>query len=93
MSRVLITGGAGFVGSHLCASFLESGDEVVCVDNCSTGTPENVAHFEGHSRFTFINQDVSRFIRVDGALDLVLHFASPASPVDYLERPIPTLKV
>ena len=93
MTRVLITGGAGFVGSHLCASFLESGDEVICVDNLITGNYENIAPFSSHKRFTFVNQDVSHFIKFDGALDCVLHFASPASPVDYLDRPIPTLKV
>jgi len=93
MTRVLITGGAGFVGSHLCQSFLEGGDEVICVDNLITGNYENVARFSSHKRFTFVNQHVSRFIKFDGALDYVLHFASPASPVDYLDRPIPTLKV
>ncbi len=93
MARVLITGGAGFIGAHLCESFLESGDEVICVDNLVTGNYENVAPFLSHDRFTFINQDISRFIKIEGALDYVLHFASPASPVDYLDRPIPTLKV
>ncbi|MBI4489961.1 MAG: SDR family oxidoreductase [Deltaproteobacteria bacterium] len=93
MARVLITGGAGFIGSHLCESFLERGDEVVCIDNFSTGSQENVASFFSHPRFTFIDQDVTRFIQVEGSLDLVLHFASPASPVDYLEMPIQTLKV
>ena len=93
MARILITGGAGFIGSHLCESFLERGDEVVCVDNVSTGSRENVASISSNSRFTMIDQDVTRFIRVDGPLDAVLHFASPASPVDYLEMPIQTLKV
>jgi len=93
MTRVLITGGAGFVGSHLFQSFLEGSDEVNCVDNLITGNYENVARFSSHKRFTFVNQDVSCFIKFDGALDYVLHFASPASPVDYLDRPIPTLKV
>jgi dTDP-glucose 4,6-dehydratase len=93
MARVLITGGAGFIGSHLCESFLERGDEVVCIDNFSTGSQENVASFSSHPRFTFIDQDVTRFIQVEGSLGLVLHFASPASPVDYLEMPIQTLKV
>ena len=91
-SRILITGGAGFVGSHLCESFLESGDEVICVDNLLTGNYENVTPFFSHECFTFINHDVSQFIKIDGTLDCVLHFASPASPVDYLDRPIPTLK-
>ena len=93
MARILITGGAGFIGSHLCESFLERGDAVVCVDNVSTGSRENVASISSNSRFTMIDQDVTRFIRVDGPLDAVLHFASPASPVDYLEMPIQTLKV
>lgn len=93
MARVLITGGAGFIGSHLCESFLKRGDEVVCMDNVSTGSRENIAPFSSRSRFTFIEQDVTRFIEVEGPLDLVLHFASPASPEDYLEMPIQTLKV
>jgi dTDP-glucose 4,6-dehydratase len=93
MARVLITGGAGFIGSHLCESFLGQGDEVICMDNVSTGSPENIAPFSSHPRFTFVQQDVTRFIQVDGPLDLVLHFASPASPEDYLEMPIQTLKV
>jgi len=93
MARVLLTGGAGFIGSHLCESFLRSGDEVICIDNCTTGSLENIASFTSNSRFTFIQQDVTRFIHVDGPLDMVLHFASPASPADYLEMPIQTLKV
>jgi len=93
MARVLITGGAGFIGSHLCKSFLERGDTVVCVDNFLTGSRENVVSFSSDSRFTFIDHNVTRFIQVDGPVDVVLHFASPASPVDYLELPIPTLKV
>ena len=93
MARVLITGGAGFIGSHLCQSFLERGDEVVCIDNLLTGSRENVASFLSQGRFTFLDHDVSRFMQVEGTVDMVLHFASPASPVDYLELPIPTLKV
>jgi dTDP-glucose 4,6-dehydratase len=93
MARVLITGGAGFIGSHLCESFLKHGDEVFCVDNISTGRQENILPFSSHPRFTYIEQDVTRFIQVDGPLDLVLHFASPASPEDYLVMPIQTLKV
>ncbi|HEY2988933.1 MAG TPA: UDP-glucuronic acid decarboxylase family protein [Candidatus Binatia bacterium] len=93
MARVLITGGAGFIGSHLCESFLKRGDEVVCMDNISTGSRENVAAFASNPRFTMIDHNVTRFIRMDGPLDMVLHFASPASPVDYLEMPIQTLKV
>ncbi|HEX9878687.1 MAG TPA: UDP-glucuronic acid decarboxylase family protein [Candidatus Binatia bacterium] len=93
MARVLITGGAGFLGSHLCESFLKRGDQVVCVDNVSTGTRHNIAPFSSHGNFTFIQQDVARYIDVEGPLDTVLHFASPASPQDYLEMPIQTLKV
>jgi dTDP-glucose 4,6-dehydratase len=93
MARILITGGAGFIGSHLCESFLKRGDEVVCVDNVSTGNRENVAAFSSNRRFTMIDHNVTRFLQVDGPLDMVLHFASPASPVDYLEMPIQTLKV
>lgn len=93
MSKVLITGGAGFIASHLCESFLERGHEVICIDNFSTGSRENVASFSSNPRFKFIEQDITRFIRVKGPVDFVLHFASPASPVDYLELPIPTLKV
>ena len=93
MARVLITGGAGFIGSHLCESFLMRGDDVLCVDNFLTGSRENVAPFSSHPRFTFIDQNVTQFIQVEGRVDAVLHFASPASPVDYMELPIPTLKV
>ena len=93
MSKVLITGGAGFIASHLCESFLGRGHEVICIDNFSTGSRENVASFSSNPRFKFIEQDITRFIRVKGPVDFVLHFASPASPVDYLELPIPTLKV
>ena len=93
MARVLITGGAGFIGSHLCESFLARGEEVICVDNASTGSRENIEPLLSHGRFTFVGQDVTRYLEVDGALDAVLHFASPASPVDYLEMPIQTLKV
>jgi len=93
MARVLITGGAGFIGSHLCESFLRRGDEVVCMDNFSTGNRENVAALSSNPRFAMIDHNVSDYIEVDGPLDAVLHFASPASPVDYLEMPIQTLKV
>jgi dTDP-glucose 4,6-dehydratase len=91
--RVLITGGAGFLGSHLCTRFVEMGVEVLCLDNLLTGHQENVAHLFGNRRFRFIEYDVCDYIYVDGALDAVLHFASPASPKDYLEYPIHTLKV
>jgi dTDP-glucose 4,6-dehydratase len=93
MTRFLITGGAGFIGSHLCESFLNLGHDVICIDNYATGARENVGGFAAHPRFTFIKHNVSSFIDIKGAVDFVLHFASPASPVDYLELPIPTLKV
>src|SRR5947209_10331301 len=93
MARILITGGAGFIGSHLCERFLAEGDDVICMDNFLTGTPDNVAHLFADRRFSFIQQDVTTYIYVKGPLDGILHFASPASPVDYQELPIPTLKV
>ncbi|CAM3243450.1 UDP-glucuronic acid decarboxylase family protein [Rhodothermus bifroesti] len=91
--RTLITGGAGFIGSHLCERLLAEGHEVICMDNFITGSPDNIAHLIGHERFHFIHHDVTNFIYVEGPLDYVLHFASPASPVDYLKYPIQTLKV
>ena len=93
MSKVMITGGAGFIGSHLCERFLADGHEVVCVDNFITGNPDNIAQLLPEKRFQFIHQDVTQYIYVKGPLDAILHFASPASPVDYLELPIQTLKV
>jgi len=93
MSRALITGGAGFLGSHLCELFLSRGHEVICMDNFITGSPDNIKHLFGREGFTFIKQDVTQYIHIDGPLDYVLHFASPASPIDYLEKPIQTLKV
>jgi dTDP-glucose 4,6-dehydratase len=93
MARVLITGGAGFIGSHLCERFLGDGNDVICMDNFLTGSPDNIAHLFANPRFTFIQQDVTNYIYVKGPLDAILHFASPASPVDYLELPIQTLKV
>ncbi|MGH7753548.1 MAG: UDP-glucuronic acid decarboxylase family protein [Gemmatimonadales bacterium] len=92
-SRVLITGGAGFLGSHLCDRLLERGGEVLCVDNLLTGRRDNVTHLADHRRFQFIEADVCEYLAVEGPLDLVLHFASAASPKDYLEFPIHTLKV
>ena len=93
MARVLITGGAGFLGSHLSDLFLSRDHEVVCMDNFITGSPDNIKHLFGRDGFTFIKQDVTNYIHIDGPLDYVLHFASPASPIDYLEKPIQTLKV
>ncbi|HEX9166162.1 MAG TPA: UDP-glucuronic acid decarboxylase family protein [Gemmatimonadales bacterium] len=91
--RVLITGAAGFLGSHLTDRFLAAGHAVVGMDNLLTGSLDNIAHLAGHERFRFIHHDVTNFIFIDGPLDGVLHFASPASPVDYLRYPIQTLKV
>ncbi|OGG52226.1 MAG: NAD-dependent dehydratase [Candidatus Handelsmanbacteria bacterium RIFCSPLOWO2_12_FULL_64_10] len=91
--RILITGGAGFIGSHLCEFMLDQGHEVLCVDNLLTGNPDNVAHLIGREGFTFLNYDVTNYIHVRGPLDYVLHFASPASPKDYLQFPIRTMKV
>jgi dTDP-glucose 4,6-dehydratase len=91
--RALITGGAGFIGSHLCDRLLADGLEVICMDNLITGTTDNIAHLAGHHRFTFIHYDVTQYIFVEGPLDYILHFASPASPIDYLQLPIQTLKV
>ena len=91
--RIVITGGAGFIGSHLCDYLIEKGHEVVCIDNLLTGKAENIVHLMGNSQFRFIKHNVSDYIYVDGNVGCVLHFASPASPFDYLEFPIQTLKV
>ena len=93
MPRVLITGAAGFLGSHLCDRFIAEGMEVLGMDNLITGNMENLEHLMGHPKFTFYNSDVSNFVHVPGTLDYILHFASPASPIDYLKIPIQTLKV
>jgi dTDP-glucose 4,6-dehydratase len=91
--RTVITGGAGFVGSHLCDRFLANGHEVICVDNLITGTFGNVEHLRGQPGFTFLRHDISHPLEIDQPIDNILHFASPASPVDYLRHPIQTLKV
>jgi len=91
--RVLITGGAGFLGSHLCDRFLSEGHQVIAMDNLVTGCTRNIAHLAGHERFRFIKQDVTEYLYLEGPVDAVLHFASPASPIDYLQLPIQTLKV
>lgn len=93
MANVLITGGAGFLGSHLCDRFIAEGDNVICLDNLITGSLDNIAHLFGHPRFQFIQMDVTNFIYVPQDINYVLHFASPASPIDYLQLPIQTLKV
>jgi dTDP-glucose 4,6-dehydratase len=91
--RALVTGGAGFIGSHLCERLLADGVSVLCMDNLITGDLANVEHLTGRKEFVFAHQDVTNYIHVAGRLDYVLHFASPASPIDYLELPIQTLKV
>ena len=93
ISRVLVTGGAGFLGSHLCERFLSEDCEVICMDNLITGDLRNVEHLFANPRFHFEERDVTEYIHVRGELDAILHFASPASPIDYLELPIQTLKV
>ena len=91
--RTLITGGAGFIGSHLCERFLAEGHDVVCLDNFITGSPGNVQHLQPNPKFTFLRHNISHPLEIDGPIDNILHFASPASPVDYLRHPIATLKV
>ncbi len=93
MARVVVTGGAGFLGSHLGDALLDRGDEVVAVDNLVTGDTRNIEHNFGRSGFSFVEADVSNYLWVPGDVDVVMHFASPASPIDYLEMPIQTLKV
>ena len=93
MARTVITGGAGFVGSHLCERFLAEGHDVVCVDNLLTGAARNIAHLGDNPHFQFIKHNISEPITIDGSIDNILHFASPASPADYLAHPIATLKV
>ncbi|MBL0174510.1 MAG: SDR family oxidoreductase [Ignavibacteria bacterium] len=93
MPRTLITGGAGFLGSHLCERMLQEGHDVVCMDNLITGDMDNIAHLIGREGFRFIKHDITEYIYVEGGVDYILHFASPASPIDYLKLPIQTLKV
>jgi len=91
--RVVVTGGAGFLGSHLCTRLVEEGHDVLCLDNFLTGLPNNVEHLIGRPTFRLVRADVTDYLHVTGDVDLVLHFASPASPIDYLELPIETMKV
>jgi len=92
MPRTLVTGGAGFLGSHLCEYFLNKGHEVICMDNLITGSKDNISSIK-NKNFQFVEHNVSKFINLEGELDYIMHFASPASPIDYLELPIQTLKV
>ena len=93
MKTAVVTGGAGFLGSHLCDKLLSEGIRVVCIDNLITGDIENISHLFGNDNFVFVKHDVTNFIHVPGKVDYILHFASPASPIDYLQLPIQTLKV
>ncbi len=93
MKRILITGGAGFIGSHLCSFLYEKGFDIICIDNLITGTKDNIAHILEEKNFEFIQHDVTKYIDIGGKLDYVLHFASPSSPIDYAKFPIQTLKV
>lgn len=93
MARSLVTGGAGFLGSHLCDFLIAEGHEVLCLDKLLTGRSKNIEHLMAHKRFTFVQHDVTKPIEIEGPLDYILHFASPASPKDYAEHPIHTLKV
>src|SRR3546814_12582768 len=93
MARVVVTGGAGFLGSHLCQALLDRGDEVVAIDNLVTGSVDNIERLFGHRGFTFVEHDVSSYVWVPGDVDVVMHFASPASPIDFERIPIQILKV
>jgi len=93
MPKILITGAAGFIGSHLCDRFIDEGFDVIGMDNLLTGSLDNIAHLFGHEHFEFYHHDVTKFVHTPGKLDYILHFASPASPIDYLKMPIQTLKV
>ena len=91
--RVLITGGAGFIGSHLTDRYLAQGHSIICIDNFITGSEQNIAHLRNNKSYSLIQHDITKSIEIEGAVDLILHFASPASPIDYLKLPIQTLKV
>ncbi len=91
--RILVTGGAGFLGSHLCDRFLSEGHAVIAMDNLITGNTRNIAHLAGNPNFLFVHHDITNYIYINGSVDAILHFASPASPIDYLKLPIQTLKV
>jgi len=93
MKTAVVTGGAGFLGSHLCDKLISEGLKVICIDNLITGNVENIAHLAGNDKFSFIKHDITNYIFIPGKVDYILHFASPASPVDYLQLPIQTLKV
>lgn len=93
MKTAVIAGGAGFLGSHLCDKLLSEGFKVICLDNLITGNVDNISHLAGNENFSFIKHDITNYIFVPGKVDYILHFASPASPVDYLHLPIQTLKV
>ena len=93
MPTAVVTGGAGFLGSHLCDKLIAQGYYVFCLDNLITGRVENIQHLAGNENFKFIKQDVTQFLYIPGDVDIIFHFASPASPIDYIEHPIPTLKV
>jgi dTDP-glucose 4,6-dehydratase len=93
MQTAVVTGGAGFLGSHLCDKLLSEGCKVICIDNLITGNVDNISHLAGNENFSFIKHDITNYIFIPGKVDYILHFASPASPVDYLQLPIQTLKV
>ncbi len=93
MPTAVVTGGSGFLGSHLCDRLINDNISVVCIDNLLTGSLDNIEHLFGNSKFRFINHDVTNYLHVPGNVDYILHFASPASPIDYHQLPIQTLKV